>query len=290
MDGQGGDDAVFGRDGDDLIYGKAGNDRLYGERGIDYLSGGEGDDVLFGQEDRDRLWGDTGDDLVHGGTGNDELFGGDGNDNLKGNDGNDTLWGDYGFDRLDGGGGNDKLWVGAWGGRVLGGGGDDLIHAGQGTDTTTLIDGGAGRDTFDYSFSFPGGAIDDPYAEFMNVNDLITDFTRGQDKLDLSTFIVSEADGVLVDRDITFGDLDTSGDGIFDGNDATASITTASFWGVHKDSLKIDMGQVGNTGGVQGTITLYGVTELHPGDIVGLGEDLGAITGDAGKNRLHGTP
>ncbi len=265
MDGRGGDDAVFGRGGDDLIYGRGGNDRLYGERGIDYISGGDGNDVLFGQEDRDRLWGDSGDDLVHGGTGNDELFGGGGQDNLKGNDGNDTLWGDYGVDRLDGGGGNDRLFLGAGGGRILGGGGDDLLVSTNTTDgPTILIDGGAGRDTFQYLFNSEG-PTDSPYGGLMNVKDMITDFQSGQDKLDM-TEVIETSEETTFTR-LTFADLDTNQDGVFNGQDEAGSIGKASFWGKAVDSLvlHLEMTPIGST--AFGTVTLYSVTELRAGDI-----------------------
>jgi Ca2+-binding RTX toxin-like protein len=265
MDGQGGDDAVFGRGGDDLIYGKAGSDRLYGERGIDYLSGGDGDDVLFGQEDRDRLWGDDGNDLIHGGTGNDDLYGGAGDDNLKGNDGNDHLFGDFGFDRIEGGGGNDEIRIGEGGGRVLGGGGDDRIHVGHSLGEKTLIDGGAGRDRFIVSLT-PDGSDDDPYGPVLNVNALITDFESGKDTLSISEGLMT-GEGRYV-LHVEFDGLDHNQDGVIDENDPFISITKASFWGEKADSLTIDVAPlVSNFPDVSGTITLYGVTELRPGDI-----------------------
>jgi Ca2+-binding RTX toxin-like protein len=266
IDGQGGDDALFGRNGDDLIYGKAGNDRLYGERGIDYLSGGDGDDVLFGQDDRDRLWGDAGDDLIHGGVGNDDLYGGTGDDNLKGNDGNDWLWGGTGWDRLEGGGGHDKLYVGDGGGRVLGGGGNDFIFASNAGVEKTLIDGGAGHDHFFYDFNL--GGDDDALADgaLLHVNDLITDFKSGEDGLQISMSGWNDEDGRWIEyRD--FEGLDSNQDGVIDGADNDISITQASFWGVKADSLTITVDNLYEGGLFTGTITLYGVTELHPGDI-----------------------
>jgi Ca2+-binding RTX toxin-like protein len=79
------------------------------------------------------------------------LNGGGGNDILYGDDGNDTLYGGEGLDSLFGGDGAD---------RINGGAGDDVLT------------GGAGNDIF--AFTEIGG------------KDSITDFRRGQDKIDLS--------------------------------------------------------------------------------------------------------
>ena len=92
-----------------------------------------------------------GDDSLAGG-GNDRIFGGEGKDALDGNSGNDRLIGGEGRDTLDGGEGSDWL------------------SGGTGTDT---LAGGAGADTFVY---FAGHG-----------SDTITDFTDGEDVIDLST-------------------------------------------------------------------------------------------------------
>ena len=74
-----------------------------------------------------------------------------------------------GRDTLDGNSGNDRL-IGGEGRDTLGGGeGDDWLSGGTGTDTLT---GGAGADTFVY---FAGHG-----------SDTITDFTDGEDVIDLS--------------------------------------------------------------------------------------------------------
>ena len=90
------------------------------------------------------------DDLVAGGSA-DIIFGGEGDDSLAGGGGNDRIFGGEGRDTLDGGEG------------------DDWLSGGTGTDTLT---GGAGADTFAY---FAGHG-----------SDTITDFTDGEDVIDLS--------------------------------------------------------------------------------------------------------
>ena len=122
----------------------------------------DGDDVLIGT---------PGDDVISGGAGNDTINGGGGNDTLLGGDGDDTLLGEDGNDTLLGGNGNDKL---------LGGNGNDLLAGNAGKDRLT---GGKGKDRFVFD-------INAPFNKAKMGVDIITDFTRGQDKivLDRTTF------------------------------------------------------------------------------------------------------
>jgi Ca2+-binding RTX toxin-like protein len=76
--------------------------------------------------------------------------------------GGEVLTGTSGFDMLIGGAGNDRISVGA---------GDDIIHDGSGSDVLT---GGAGADTF--------------VLRYDESTDTITDFTPGEDRLDLSVW------------------------------------------------------------------------------------------------------
>lgn len=123
-------------------------------------------------------------DAVSAGTGHNRLnlYGGDdiafgraGNDTIEGGAGHDDLYGDNGYrtdrttelrpdlagnDSLNGGSGND---------RVDGQSGNDRIDGGTGDDTLT---GGQGRDTFVFGRN--------------HGRDTVTDFTNGQDRIDLS--------------------------------------------------------------------------------------------------------
>ncbi|MDZ5460819.1 M10 family metallopeptidase C-terminal domain-containing protein [Azohydromonas lata] len=114
----------------------------------------------------DNVAGTAGADALHGGLGASLMDGGAGNDSLWGEAGNDTLRGGEGNDTLYGGAGNDVL---------QGDAGDDRLLGGAGADT---LAGGDGRDTF----AFPGLADVGTTAA---TADVITDFVRGQDKLDL---------------------------------------------------------------------------------------------------------
>jgi Ca2+-binding RTX toxin-like protein len=87
----------------DILQGNNGNDKLYGLLLPDDLSGGAGNDSLYGGYDNDFLYGEDG---------NDELFGEQDNDKLVGGAGNDILYGTGGgLDTLIGGAGNDTYYL-----------------------------------------------------------------------------------------------------------------------------------------------------------------------------------
>ena len=211
VSGGAGSDYIYGGRGDDRLYGDAGDDVLYGDRyvvrsgvltvgststtvaatgaldnqeytgddaGNDVLIGGQGNDTAYGGEGDDKLFGGQGKDVLYGDAGNDKLYGGEGKDKLYGGEGNDTLDGGTGKDELYGGGGSDKLYGGAGADKLDGGTGDDILDGGKGGDVLT---GGAGADTFVYN-----AVSDSPFAAGWDGWDEITDFTHGQDKIDLS--------------------------------------------------------------------------------------------------------
>ncbi|WP_417724359.1 M10 family metallopeptidase C-terminal domain-containing protein [Salipiger sp.] len=126
-------------------------DGILGVAGTTFaLSGAELDDTL-------RNVGDMG-DTVTGGTGDDGLRGTDGMDSLSGGSGDDRLFGLMGDDMISGGAGDDRL------------------YGNLGGDTLT---GGAGNDAFVYF-----GTQDSPFVS--GLVDTITDFTQGEDVIDLS--------------------------------------------------------------------------------------------------------
>ncbi|PRD40218.1 UNVERIFIED_CONTAM: frpA [Trichonephila clavipes] len=140
---------LFGSEGANRITGTAVEDHIYGAAGADTLSGYRGDDRIWGGGKADRLLGGAGDDTLSGGTGG---------DTLRGQSGDDRLNGGKGADHLDGGAGADTL---------VGGDGRDMLT------------GGAGGDLFVFSsagHSAPDGAS----------RDLVTDFTQGEDLIDLA--------------------------------------------------------------------------------------------------------
>jgi Ca2+-binding RTX toxin-like protein len=120
--------------------------------------------------------GGPGNDTRNGGPGNDIINGLGGNDTLNGLGGNDTLNGGPGNDRLNGGTGNDSLNGGIGNDTLIGGSGNDVLVGGLGKDT---MSDGTGNDIYRYfsTSESPVGAQ----------RDVILDFSRGFDKLDLSS-------------------------------------------------------------------------------------------------------
>lgn len=154
LTGSSGNNNLFGNDGNNMIKGNAGKDVLAGGAGNDKILGGTGRDTLLGGEGDDRLDGGADHDLIMGGAGNDTIKGGGGNgkDKLFGDDGDDKLFGGSGDDVLNGGNGNDTL---------------------VGQKGSNKLFGGEGKDTFE---------IQNQKGEL----DVIQDFQKGQDIIDLS--------------------------------------------------------------------------------------------------------
>ncbi|MBC3270434.1 retention module-containing protein [Pseudomonas sp. SWRI81] len=184
---------LTGTAGDDILMAGAGNNVINAGDGNDVLTAGSGNNEMHGGAGNDLLYSGAGNDLLDGGTGSDTasyahataavtvnlgLLGaqntlGAGTDtltgieNLLGSNFNDSLSGDGNSNVINGGLGNDVL---------NGGGGDDLLIGSLGNNTLT---GGAGADTFQWLKGNSG-------------HDLITDFTPGTDKLDLSQLLQGE--------------------------------------------------------------------------------------------------
>jgi serralysin len=112
-----------------------------------------------------------------------EIFGGGGGDSLQGGNLSDLLDGGVDNDFLNGSGGDDLLSGGDGGDTLRGGAGNDMLSGGAGVDGIT---GGSGRDVLtggggtDY-FIFKS-VLDSPFGAG---RDRITDFTTGQDHIDL---------------------------------------------------------------------------------------------------------
>ena len=108
---------------------------------------------------------------VVGGTGNDTMTSGAGAARFTGGNGNDVLTGAAGADSLPGGAGNDIL---------SGGDAADSLVGGGGNDTLT---GGAGADRFQFTANTDG-------------TDVVSDFTRGTDLIEIAVGIVTVANGL----------------------------------------------------------------------------------------------
>jgi Ca2+-binding RTX toxin-like protein len=200
---------INGNSGNNTLTGTSGNDYFDGHGGSDTFKGGKGNDVYVVDSAGDKVIeaAGHGTDTVHAsvshtlatnveylmlqgtgainGTGNASnnlLVGNSGNNTLAGGAGNDRLYGGAGNDTLDGGTGNDRLFGQDGNDTLLGGTGDDRLDGGIGRD---VLRGGTGKDVFvfnEVSESAVGSA-----------RDVITDFMRGQDKIDLSAIDAREA-------------------------------------------------------------------------------------------------
>ena len=204
------DDGLNGGGGADVLSGALGNDRINGGLGADVVHGDAGNDAITDTGGADRSFGDAGDDVFYlsgfntdadafdGGTDkdtvifwnsdsdeevddelsgfldltnqalNDGLLKGDTFKNIEtfiGSDKDDFMFGSAGVNTFYGSEGDDVL-----DGRA----GNDLLVGGEGSDTMT---GGEGKDVFDLSDQGDGVAW---------FGDIITDFTQGQDKIQVS--------------------------------------------------------------------------------------------------------
>lgn len=207
MLGFGGDDTLLGMQGDDRLHGGDGHDTIRGGRGDDRLFGGTGNDDLYGMSGNDALKAGRGKDVLTGGDGSDWLWGGPGadiligdrdisdnsyggasdDDHLFGNKGDDKLYGGSGDDKLDGGDGNDLLRGGHGSDTLIGGAGDDILYGGRDADALT---GGEGSDVFVFENADA------------NSTDTITDFTSGEDKIDLSVFDFMNINTIAITLDV----------------------------------------------------------------------------------------
>lgn len=120
LNGQDGNDKIYGGKKDDKINGGNGNDKLYGYAGNDIIKGGKGNDYIDGGAGNDQIYGESGTNILKGGAGNDSIYGGSGNDNIYGGAGNDTI---------NAGKGNNRIIINKNNGTdtILNGGGVDTI-------------------------------------------------------------------------------------------------------------------------------------------------------------------
>ena len=154
-------------------------------------------------------------------------------ENAEGGRAADSLVGNAVGNRLAGNGGNDVLSGGAGNDRLVGGGGVDRVT------------GGAGRDVFDLDATSQSGLTS-------TLRDVITDFTRGEDRIDLSS--IDALAGTAGNQAFTF-----IGAAAFDGTDATGQLRFAD--GVLLGSTDADAA-------AEFSVEVTGVASLGAGDFV----------------------
>lgn len=164
-DGGAGDDVINGvTNGSTYLRGGDGNDVITSGTGFNDINGNAGNDTIFGGPANDWLVGGKGDDEIHGGTGKQILYGNLGNDTLIGGDHADTVRGGQGDDLIYGGGGNDWISGDKGNDTIYGGSGADIFHtfSGAGIDRVMDFNSAEGdRVLFDagttYTLSYLGG-------------------------------------------------------------------------------------------------------------------------------------
>ncbi|MCE6967094.1 M10 family metallopeptidase C-terminal domain-containing protein [Cereibacter sphaeroides] len=146
------------------VMGAIGNMQIASDTLIENATGGSGADRLLGNAAANRLVGGKGADVLQGRAGGDRLLGGEGDD---------RLWGEGGKDHLVGGNGADTLVGGQAGDTLIGGAGRDRLIGQDGADVfvfASIADAGRGAGS-----------------------DVIVDFVRGADRINLSAMDANAA-------------------------------------------------------------------------------------------------
>lgn len=141
--------------------------------------------------------GDGRDDILVAGGGDNLISAGSGNSALFGQTGNDIFFGGSGDNIMFAGSGNTVMVGGSGNSRMFGGAGDDLIMAGNRSGADTLDGGGGTNDLV-------GGAGADTFVLGSGI-DYISQFTLGQDRLDVSDFGVSSMTDLQIHGDAAGG-------------------------------------------------------------------------------------
>lgn len=274
-------DGGYVPDSVERFIGTDGGDRLEGTSGQDLLDGRDGDDIQIGMGGRDTLLGGEGDDVLRGGAGADTLVGGNGDDihywdagdqivEQRGSAGGDDRvvvsvsfsLGAHahveglrlGGDRSINGSGNkfDNVIIGNEAGNILfGGWGDDILRGGKGADRLVS---GRGQDNL---FGGDDQAGDDFVFAYRTQSrpgqerDVIHDFVRGQDHVDLSRMDARPGSG---------GDDDFSWGG-------RSAADHAVWWANAKDGVLLRADLNGDAR-ADVEVLLRGLSDLGRGDVV----------------------
>lgn len=194
--GNGADNRLLGGAGDDILKAGAGADWLDGGTGNDRMAGGTGDDTYVVDSTGDQVVEDAGagtDTVLSSLTTtlganveNLTLLAGSGPVDGTGNGLANTITGNNGTNTLSGLGGKDTLLGGKGADTLLGGNGIDVLKGGAGHDVLVggaardVLYGGGGKDTFLFT------SLGDSFQGKGATRDLIADFQKGKDVIDLS--------------------------------------------------------------------------------------------------------
>ncbi|MBB3221963.1 beta strand repeat-containing protein [Pseudoduganella umbonata] len=176
-------DTISGLGGEDTLYGASGNDRLNGGADNDTLYGDEGDDTMDGGAHADYLAGGAGNDVYIVDNSSDRAieYSASGNDTVQSTasfvlEANVETLALLGNAAINGTGN-------AQANTITGNAAANIIAGGGGADALT---GGGGNDIFDFNALADSGVTAGTW-------DVIADFVRGADKLDLATLDANTA-------------------------------------------------------------------------------------------------
>ena len=158
---------------------------------------------IIGSAHDDTLYGDSSDNRLSGGDGDDRIYAGRGDDILEGGDGADQLTGGYGEDTVSYAGSDAAVIVNlaagtgrfghAEGDTLHRSEGNSIEHGGSGADR---LDGGEGAD------ELLGGAGSDTFIFASgHGDDVIADFTDGEDLIDLTGLGIASFSDLAVSTD-----------------------------------------------------------------------------------------
>ncbi|MAP93786.1 MAG: hypothetical protein CMK07_02440 [Ponticaulis sp.] len=234
IDAGAGDDVIKSGIEDDFIIGGEGADEIWGGAGVDTASYEDSVDGVRVSLNAGRGWyGHAQGDALHE---IENLIGSDRQDTLIGNSAANMLEGGNADDILSAFGGDDTLFGGNGEDNILGGNGNDYISGDRHQDRLT---GGAGEDIFAFLNILDSGPAN-------TERDNITDFTQGQDLIDLTELgdlffggtAFSGAAGEIIYYHVAGGtrtvvEIDTDGDSVADFgillSNAAHTMTAADF-------------------------------------------------------------
>jgi Ca2+-binding RTX toxin-like protein len=138
-----------------------------------------------------------------------------------------------------------------------------------------------------------------PFKAYGGNEDIVTDFTRGEDQIDISVYRRDPGTGPGTWKFMAgfFDLLDTDGNGVLDANDARVSVQQVSLNGAAKASIVLDYGNAVLDSGLittaelapgPHTLTLYGVATLDRADFVA-DRSWSDLWGNNSANTLVGT-
>lgn len=306
--GNGGDDTLIGYLGNDTLLGNEGNDLIYGGKNDDVLNGGTGADLMLGGLNSDAYYVDNIDDFVG------EYVGGGLHDTVYASIASYNLTTPYeittAVENLIFNGTGSFVGTGNYlANEITGGTAADILDGGLGNDTITgglgadRLTGGAGKDVFKFADgdSRAGGSV----------RDTITDFTHGEDKIDISTLgITSFEDQVTVKHVgtgiIVYVDQDHDG---FDYQDFAVQLTGIDrvegsdfiFAGATSGGVTYGTEQQDTLWGTAGSDTIFGgagndTIYASPRSIGGTpyvpenSDAVNVFVGGAGRDKLVGVP